>query len=39
MKSEKKNEEFDINEFAITIKVDNEVIDKIHTGEITWGEE
>ena len=34
MKSEKKNEEFDINEFAITIKTDNDVINKIHTGEI-----
>ena len=35
MKSEKENEEFDINEVAITIKVDNEAIDKIRTGEIT----
>ena len=35
MKSEKENEEFDINEFAFTIKTDDEVIDKIHTGEIT----
>jgi hypothetical protein len=37
MKSEKENEneEFDINEYAITLKTDDEVIDKIHTGEIT----
>ena len=35
MKSAKENKEFDINEFAITLKTDNEVIDKIRTGEIT----
>ena len=37
MKSEKENEneEFDINEYAINLKTDDEVIDKIHTGEIT----
>ena len=35
MKSEKENEEFDINEYAITLKTDDEVIEKIHTGEIT----
>ena len=35
MKSDKENKEIDINEIAITIKTDNEVIDKIRTGEIT----
>ena len=35
MKLKKKNKEFDINDFAVTIKIDDEVIDRIHTGEIT----
>ena len=33
MKPEEK--EFDINEVAITLKIDNEVLDKVRTGEIT----
>lgn len=35
MKSEDKNKEVDINEVAITLEVDSDVIDKVRTGEIT----
>lgn len=37
MKSEKenKNKEVDINEVAITLEVDSDVIDKVRTGEVT----
>ena len=35
MKSEDKNKEVDINEAAITLEVDSDVIDKVRTGEIT----
>ena len=35
MNAEDKNKEVDIDEVAITLKVDNEAIDKIRTGEIT----
>ena len=35
MKSEDKNKEIDINEVAITLEVDSDVIDKVRTGEIT----
>lgn len=35
MNSEEKNKEIDINEVAITFKIDNEVLDKVRTGEIT----
>ena len=35
MNSEKKNKEIDINEVAITLEVDSEVIDKVRSGEIT----
>lgn len=35
MKQEKKNKEIDINEVAITLEVDSEVIAKVRTGEIT----
>lgn len=35
MKSEDKNKEIDINEVAITIEVDSDVIDKVRSGEIT----
>jgi len=35
MNSEEKNREIDINEVAITLEVDSEVIAKVRTGEIT----
>lgn len=35
MKSEEKNKEVDINEVAITIEVDSEVINEVRTGKIT----
>lgn len=35
MKPEEKNEEVDVNERAITLEVDIEVINKVRTGEIT----
>ena len=35
MKQEEKNKEIDINEVAITLEVDSEVIDKVRSGEIT----
>lgn len=35
MKSEDKNKEIDINEVAITLEVDCDVIDKVRSGEIT----
>ena len=35
MKQEEKNNEVDINERAITLDVDSEVIKKVHSGEIT----
>ena len=35
MKSEDKNKELDINDLSFTVKVDSDVINKIHTGEIT----
>lgn len=35
MKQEEKNNEVDINERAITLEVDSEVISKVRTGEIT----
>ena len=35
MKSEEKNKEVDINEVAITIDVDSEVINEVRTGKIT----
>jgi len=35
MKQEKKNKEIDINEVAITLEVDSEVITKVRSGEIT----
>ena len=35
MKSEDKNKEVNINEVAITLEVDSDVIDKVRTGEIT----
>ena len=35
MKPEEKNEEVDVNERAITLEVDSEVINKVRTGEIT----
>ena len=35
MKQEEKNNEIDINERAITLDVDSEVINKVRTGEIT----
>ena len=34
MKSEKRNKEIDINEVAITLEVDSEVIAKVRSGEI-----
>ena len=35
MNTDKKNEEVDVNEAAITLEVDSEVIDKVRKGEIT----
>lgn len=35
MKSEDKNKEVDINEVAITIEVDSDVINEVRTGKIT----
>lgn len=35
MKSEEENKEVDINEVAISLEVDDEVIQKVRTGEIT----
>jgi hypothetical protein len=35
MKSEKKNKEVDLNEVAIALEVDNEVIGKVRSGEVT----
>ena len=35
MNAEEKNNEVDINEVAITLEVDSEVIAKVRTGEIT----
>lgn len=35
MNAEEKNNEVDINEVAITLEVDSEVIDKVRSGEIT----
>ena len=35
MKQEEKNKEIDINEVAITLEVDSEVIAKVRSGEIT----
>ena len=35
MNTDKKNEEVDVNEAAITLEVDGEVIDKVRKGEIT----
>ena len=35
MNTDKKNEEVDVNEAAITLEVDGEVIDKLRKGEIT----
>ena len=35
MNTEEKNKEIDINEVAITLEVDSEVIDKVRSGEIT----
>ena len=35
MNAEEKNNEIDINEVAITLEVDSEVIDKVRSGEIT----
>ena len=35
MKQEEKNNEVDINEVAITLEVDSEVIAKVRSGEIT----
>ena len=35
MKQEEKNKEFDINEVAITLEVDSEVIAKVRSGDIT----
>ena len=35
MKAKDKNEEFDINEVAITLDVDSDVVNKVCTGEIT----
>lgn len=35
MKNEKGNENFDINERAICLNVNDDVIDKVRTGEIT----
>lgn len=35
MKSEKENKEVDINKMAITLEVDDEVIQKVRTGEVT----
>lgn len=35
MKNEKENEDFDINEMALTLEVDDDVINKVRTGEIT----
>ena len=35
MNAEEKNKEIDINEVAITLEVDSEVIAKVRSGEIT----
>lgn len=35
MNTEEKNKEIDINEVAITLEVDSEVIAKVRSGEIT----
>lgn len=35
MNAEEKNKEIDINEAAITLEVDSEVIAKVRSGEIT----
>lgn len=35
MNAEEKNNEIDINEVAITLEVDSEVIAKVRSGEIT----
>ena len=35
MNAEEKNNKVDINEGAITLEVDSEVIDKVRSGEIT----
>ena len=35
MKPKDDNKEIDINEIAITIEVDSEVIDKVRSGEVT----
>ena len=35
MNAEEKNKEVDINEVAITLEVDSEVIAKVRSGEIT----
>jgi hypothetical protein len=35
MKSEKENKKVDINEVAITLEVDSDVIDKVRSGEVT----
>ena len=37
MNIEEKNKEIDINEVAITLEVDSEVIAKVRSGEITTG--